>query len=167
MDATGTSAANGTASKQVLSFRLGAETYAVDILGVQEIRGWSPVTAIPQSPPHVLGVLNLRGAVVPVIDLRRLFGLETAAVSPTTVIIVLSLATATGKRECGVVVDGVSDVVDLPADAVQAAPDLGNQPRSQYVLGLACIAERMLIVLDAAQLTACPSQALSCVEKAA
>jgi purine-binding chemotaxis protein CheW len=80
---------------------------------------------------------------------------------------VLSLATTSGKRECGVVVDGVSDVVDLPPDAVQPAPDLGNQPRSQYVLGLACIAERMLIVLDAAQLTACPSQAPSCVEKAA
>ena len=158
---------NGTTSKQVLSFRLGAETYAVDILGVQEIRGWSPVTAIPQSPPHVLGVLNLRGAVVPVIDLRRLFGLATAAVSPTTVIIVLSLATTTGKRECGVVVDGVSDVVDLAADAVQPAPDLGSQPRSLYVLGLACIAEQMLIVLDAARLTAGPAKAQSCVAEAA
>jgi purine-binding chemotaxis protein CheW len=167
MDATGTSAKKGTSSKQVLSFCLGDETYAVDILGVQEIRGWSPVTAIPQSPQHVLGVLNLRGAVVPVIDLRRLFGLEKAAVSPTTVIIVLSLATAAGKRECGLVVDGVSDVVDLAPDAVQPAPELGSQPRSRYVLGLACMAERMLIVLDAEQLTACPSGVPSGVAEAA
>ncbi len=145
--------------EQVLTFRLGAETCGIDILGVQEIRGWSPVTSIPQSPPHVLGVLNLRGAVVPVIDLRRLFGLEAAAVSPTTVIIVLSLATPTGKRECGVVVDSVADVVDLAADAVQPAPDLNGQLRSKYLLGLACVAERMLIVLDAAALVAAPPQA--------
>ncbi len=99
--------------------------------GVQEIRGWSPVTCIPQSPPHVLGVLNLRGAVVPVIDLRRLFGLEAAAVSPTTVIIVLSLATATGKRECGVVVDSVADVVDLAAGcgAASAGPESASCAR--------------------------------------
>src|SRR5262245_32576339 len=105
-------------TRQVLTFALGAEVYGVDILRVKEIRGWSPVTRIPQSPPHVLGVLNLRGAIVPIIDLRVRFALETAEFSPVTVIIVLSLRTAAGVRECGVVVHSVSDVVYIEPEAV-------------------------------------------------
>jgi purine-binding chemotaxis protein CheW len=148
MNSTGLNAADGSAGQQVLTFRLGTETYGIDILRVKEIRGWSPVTRLPQSPPHVLGVLNLRGAVVPIIDLRRQFELESAEFSPTTVTIVLSLHSEQGVQECGVVVDAVADVVDLAPDAVRPAPELGNQPRSKYVLGLATIGERMLIVLD-------------------
>src|SRR6187549_2510099 len=91
--------------RQVLSFRLGDETYGVDILAVKEIRGWAPVTRIPQSGDHVLGVLNLRGAIVPIMDLRRLFALPSAEFTPVTVVIVISLATASGQRECGIVVD--------------------------------------------------------------
>src|SRR3982750_4261270 len=100
---------NGT--RQVLTFSLGREVYGVDILRVKEIRGWSPVTRIPQSPQSVLGVLNLRGAIVPIIDLRVRFALQQAEFTAVTVIIVLSLRTEQGTRECGVVVDSVKDVV--------------------------------------------------------
>src|SRR3954471_23239906 len=96
-------------SNQVLTFTLGEETYGVDILRVQEIRGFSPVTRIPQSPTHILGVLNLRGSIVPIVDLRMRFSLERAEYTPLTVIIVLSVESSVGRRDFGVVVDGVSD----------------------------------------------------------
>src|SRR5689334_24466469 len=99
--------ATGGGSRQVLTFSLGREVYGVDILRVKEIRGWSPVTRIPQSPQSVLGVLNLRGAIVPIIDLRVRFALQQAEFTAVTVIIVLSLRTEQGVRECGVVVDNV------------------------------------------------------------
>src|SRR5690348_10894150 len=104
---------DATSSSQVLTFTLGSETYGVDILRVQEIRGWTPVTRIPQTPPHVLGVLNLRGSIVPIVDLRMRFNLERAEYTAITVIIVLSVESAVGRRDFGVVVDGVSDVVDI------------------------------------------------------
>src|SRR5690606_21940447 len=85
--------------RQVLTFRLGEEGYGVDLLRVKEIRGWSSVTRIPHSRPHVLGVLNLRGSIVPIIDLRVRFGLANAAFTPLTVVIVTSVATASGQKE--------------------------------------------------------------------
>jgi purine-binding chemotaxis protein CheW len=139
---------------QVLTFHLGGETYGVDILRVKEIRGWSPVTRIPHAPAHVLGVLNLRGAIVPVIDLRLRFALQSAEFSPTTVIIVLSLHMEDGVRECGVVVDGVSDVVDIPADAIKPAPSLGNGKSSDFINGIATVDDKMLIVLNVDDLVA-------------
>ena len=140
------------ASNQVLSFRLGEETYGVDILAVKEIRGWAPVTRIPQSCEHVLGVLNLRGAIVPIMDLRRLFALGSAEFTPVTVVIVMSLATPQGQRECGIVVDSVSDVVDVPHDAIRTAPMLNGQANAHFISGLAQIDDQMLILLDAAVL---------------
>src|SRR5215469_15963813 len=106
-------------SHQVLTFVLGNETYGVDILRVQEIRGWTSVTKIPHAPSHVLGVLNLRGSIVPIVDLRLRFELEQVEYTKVTVIIVLSVNSASGRREVGVVVDGVSDVVDLDPAAVK------------------------------------------------
>ncbi len=137
---------------QVLSFRLGDEIYGVDILAVKEIRGWSPVTRIPQSSEHVLGVLNLRGAIVPIMDLRRLFALPSAEFTPVTVVIVMSLSTPTGQRECGLTVDAVHDVLDVPAEAVRPAPTLNGATPTPFVSGLAQIDDRMLILLDAAEL---------------
>lgn len=134
--------------RQVLTFSLGDETYGVDILRVQEIRGWSPVTRIPQSPDHVLGVLNLRGSIVPIIDMRVRFSLDRAEFTPLTVIIVLSVMSAQGRREFGLVVDSVSDVVDIEADALRAPPDLGSQTRSDHIQGLATVSDRMVILLD-------------------
>jgi len=137
-----------SARGQMLTFRLGAETYGVDILRVKEIRGWSPVTKIPQSPPHVLGVLNLRGAVVPIIDLRLRFALPSAEFSATTVIIVLSLTTATGQRECGVVVDGVSDVADVLQESIKPPPSLNAGSDGEFISGIATVDDQMLILLD-------------------
>ena len=138
--------------RRVLSFRLGDEAYAVDILAVKEIRGWSPVTRIPHSAGHVLGVLNLRGAIVPILDLRRRFELASAEFTPVTVVIVLSLATSSGLRECGLVVDAVSDVVDVAEDAVRPPPGLSGAERTDAIAGLTQVDDRLLILLDAATL---------------
>jgi purine-binding chemotaxis protein CheW len=139
-------------SHQVLTFSLGAENFGVDILRVQEIRGWSPVTRIPQVPSHVLGVLNLRGAIVPIIDLRVRFGLAQADFTPLTVIIVLSVKSAQGTREFGLVVDGVSDVVDIEPENMKETPSLSHNASVEFVQGLAIVQERMLILLDVDEL---------------
>lgn len=135
-------------SRQVLTFCLGAETYGVDILRVQEIRGWTPVTHLPKSPAHVLGVLNLRGSIVPIVDLRVRFSLERAEFTPLTVIIVLSIMTASGRSEFGLVVDSVSDVVDIGAEDLKETPNLGGKLNSDFIQCLATVADRMLILLD-------------------
>ncbi|HTP38309.1 MAG TPA: chemotaxis protein CheW [Steroidobacteraceae bacterium] len=140
------------APHQVLTFCLGAETYGVDILRVQEIRGWAPVTRIPQSPTHVLGVLNLRGSIVPIVDLRVRFDLEKAEFTPLTVIVVLSVQSAAGRREFGLVVDSVSDVVDIDASDLKETPDLGGKVNSEFIKGLATVQDRMLILLNVDEL---------------
>ena len=138
----------GEESHQVLTFVLGNETYGVDILRVQEIRGWSAVTKIPHAPPHVLGVLNLRGSIVPIVDLRMRFSLDRAEYTAVTVIIVVSVISAAGRRDFGVVVDGVSDVVDVNTEEVKAAPELGAKGATDYIRGLVPVAERMVVLLD-------------------
>jgi len=135
-------------SQQVLTFTLAGETYGVDILRVQEIRGWAPVTRIPQSPRHVLGVLNLRGSIVPIIDLRMALNFEQAEYTATTVIIVLSVQCASGRRDLGVVVDGVSDVIDVDSAQVKPPPDLGAHVSTEFIKGLASISENMVMLLD-------------------
>lgn len=143
---------HGAKSRQVLTFVLGSETYGVDILRVQEIRGWSVVTKIPHAPAHVLGVLNLRGSIVPIVDLRMRFALEHVDYTSITVIIVMSVMTATGRRDFGVVVDGVSDVVDIDVAAIKSAPELGTRGATDYLFGLVSVAERMVVLLDIDQL---------------
>jgi purine-binding chemotaxis protein CheW len=133
---------------QVLTFVLGDETYGVDILRVQEIRGWSAVTKIPHAPTHVLGVLNLRGSIVPIVDLRMRFALERAEYTAVTVIIVMSVNTPAGRRDFGVVVDGVSDVVDVDLAQVKPAPELGARAATDFIRGLVSVAERMLVLID-------------------
>src|SRR5215469_9155151 len=146
--------AEGAASarRQVLTFVLGEETYGVDILRVQEIRGWSAVTKIPQSPAHVLGVLNLRGSIVPIVDLRMRLALERAEYTSVTVIIVLSVVSGNARRDFGVVVDGVSDVVDVNDAEVRPPPELGVRAATDFIRGLVPIAERMIVLLDIDQL---------------
>ena len=145
-------AAGAAVSNQVLTFTLGEETYGVDILRVQEIRGWSPVTRIPQAPSHVLGVLNLRGSIVPIVDLRMRFNLERAEYTPLTVIIVLSVESSAGRRDFGVVVDGVSDVIDVAVSDVKPAPELGSHVSTEFIEGLAAVSGRMVMLLDIDQL---------------
>lgn len=134
--------------RQVLTYQLGGETYGVDILRVQEIRGWTPVTRLPQTPPYILGVLNLRGSIVPILDLRVRFGLEKAEFTPLTVIIVLSMKTAQGRREFGLVVDCVSEVVEVEPAHLKETPSVGNKATEEFIQGLATVSERMLILLD-------------------
>jgi purine-binding chemotaxis protein CheW len=135
-------------SQQVLTFVLGKATYGVDILRVQEIRGWSAVTKIPHAPAHVLGVLNLRGAIVPIVDMRMRFRLDSAEYTAITVIIVLSVRTEAGSRDVGIVVDGVSDVVNVGSADVKPAPELGATAATDYVRGLVQLGEHMVVLLD-------------------
>jgi len=136
------------ARHQMLTFILGDEDYGVDILRVQEIRGWSAVTKIPHAPQDVLGVLNLRGSVVPVVDLRLRFRLERVAYNAMTVIIVLTVQSATGPHEVGMVVDGVKEVVDVDPAFLRPAPDLGVRQALKCVSGLLANGERMVVLLD-------------------
>lgn len=138
----------GSTLNQMLTFMLGDETYGVDILRVQEIRGWSPVTRIPQSPHHVLGVLNLRGSIVPVVDLRMRLSLDRAEYTAITVIIVLSVDSGHGRRDFGVVVDGVSDVINVQSADVKPPPELGSGVKTDYIQGLATVSDRMVMLLD-------------------
>ena len=146
--------ASGDGTRKVLTFSLGGEVYGVDILRVKEIRGWSPVTRIPQTPASMLGVLNLRGLIVPIVDLRVRFALEAAEFTPLTVIIVLSLRTEGGQRECGIVVDNVNDVVDIAADSIKPAPELGGGETGEFIEGITSHDEQMLILLNAESLAA-------------
>jgi len=148
MNATATSAVTSIDSGQMLTFALGDEAYGIDILRVREIRGWQPVTAIPESPPHVLGVLNLRGAIVPVIDLRKRMAMQSAAHTNTTVIIVVSTETAHGRHDVGLVVDGVSDVADLKADSLKPMPSIGTESHADYIRGISTLGSSMVMVLD-------------------
>lgn len=157
----------GSATRKILTFSLGGEVYGVDILRVKEIRGWSPVTRIPQSAPSMLGVLNLRGLIVPVVDLRVRFALAAAEFTPLTVIIVLSLRTESGVRECGIVVDNVNDVVDISADNIKPAPSLGGGHTSEFIEGITSHDQQMLILLNAESVASVENSSAGPVEQAA
>ncbi len=134
---------------QFLSFVLGDEEYAVDILRVQEIRSWEPVSRIPNVPAYEKGVVNLRGAIVPIIDLRERFGLNHLAYSPLTVVVVLQSTTDEGKmRIMGVVVDSVSDVIDVDKKTIQSPPDFGTKVSTEFINGLISVNERMVMLLE-------------------
>jgi purine-binding chemotaxis protein CheW len=137
-------------AREFLTFRLGAEEYALDILKVQEIRNYEAATAIANAPKHVRGVVNLRGVIVPIVDLRMLLGLPDADYTAFTVVIVLNL----GMRTVGVVVDAVSDVTGLAAEQIRPAPDFTGAVDTRYVLGLGTIDNRMLILADIEKLLA-------------
>ncbi|MBI3562451.1 MAG: chemotaxis protein CheW [Gammaproteobacteria bacterium] len=137
-----------TGLMQYLTFSLGQEDYGVDILRVQEIRGWHQVTRVPNAPAHMLGVLNLRGTIVPIIDMRMRFHLEKVEYNPVTVIIVLSIQTPKGTRVFGIVVDSVSDVLDVTSKDIKATPDFGTTVNTDFISGLATVSERMVMLLD-------------------
>ena len=138
---------------QFLSFTLGDEEYGVDILRVQEIRSWEPVSRIPNVPSYEKGVVNLRGAIVPIVDLRERFGLGHLEYTPLTVVVVLQTQTETGHtRIMGVVVDSVSDVVDIDKKTIQDAPNFGTKVSTEYINGLASVNERMVMLLDVEKL---------------
>ncbi len=135
-------------AKQYLTFMLAGEEYGVDILRVQEIKGWDTATRIPRTPSYVLGVINLRGAVVPVLGLRQRFGLDTVDFGPTTVVIVLRANGSRGERTVGIVVDAVSEVYNIDEANLLAPPDECHTLGSRFVKALATVEKKMVILLD-------------------
>ena len=134
-------------ANQYLTFILAGEEYAIDILKVQEIRGLESTTRIPNTPEYLLGVINLRGAVVPIVDLRVRFDLEIAD-SGAEVVILVKITTSNGERVIGLVVDGVSDVYSISAEDISDTPDLASNVVRMFVTGLATVGEQMIIMLD-------------------
>ena len=137
-------ATDAAGSNEFLTFALGQEEYGVDILKVQEIRGYDAVTRLPDAPDYIKGVINLRGTIVPVIDLRLKLRLAQARYDSFTVMIVLNVE----DRVVGIVVDGVSDVVPLAEAQIRATPELGASVDTRFIAGIGTIEERMLILLD-------------------
>jgi purine-binding chemotaxis protein CheW len=136
------------AANQYLTFLLAGEEYGVDILKVQEIRGWEQPTMLPNTVDYVLGVINLRGTVVPIIDLRRRFSMEKSQFGQTTVVVVVKVASADKERTIGIVVDAVSEVYNVSDEQIRPAPDLGGAISTEFVKGLATMDEKMIILLD-------------------
>jgi len=142
--AAGAAIAEREQAREFLSFRLGAEEYGIEILKVQEIRGWEPPTVIANMPAFIKGVINLRGIIVPIVDLRLKFSLGEAKYDEFTVVIILSVA----GRVVGAVVDAVSDVLTLAPGQIKPAPEFSAALETQFITGLGTIEERMLILLD-------------------
>jgi purine-binding chemotaxis protein CheW len=142
---------------EFLTFRLGGEEYGIDILKVQEIRSYEPPTRIANSASFFKGVVNLRGVIVPIVDLRLKFGCDSADYNSFTVVIVLNIH----GRVVGAVVDSVSDVLELPGDAVKAAPEMDAAVDTSHITGIANVGERMLILMDIEALMASPDMGLT------
>ncbi len=136
------------AVSQYLTFTLGSEEYGVDILRVQEIRGWQTVTRVPNTPKFLLGVLNLRGTIVPIIDMRMRFSLDKVEYTSITVIVVLSVISDHGTHVFGVVVDSVSDVLDVKKDDVRPTPEMGCTVNTEFINGLATVGDQLVTLLD-------------------
>lgn len=130
--------------QEFLTFSLGDENYAIDILTVKEIRGYESVTKIANAPPFIKGVINLRGDIVPIVDLRIKFNVGQVTYDEFTIVIVLHIR----SRIVGIVVDGVSDVVGLSKEQLRPPPDFGVAFNSRYLLGLASVNEQMIILVD-------------------
>lgn len=139
-----TNKSTGAAGGEFLTFTLGAEEYGMDILKVQEIRGYDAVTVIANTPEFIKGVINLRGIIVPIVDLRIKFNLGKIDYDQFTVVIILNLS----SRVVGVVVDSVSDVLTLTPEQIKAAPSLSASLDTRYIMGLGTVDERMLILVD-------------------
>jgi purine-binding chemotaxis protein CheW len=133
-----------TGPNEFLTFALGGEEYGIEILKVQEIRGYEKPTTIANSPPFIKGVINLRGTIVPIIDMRVKFNLESAEYNAFTVVIILNVA----GRVVGIVVDSVSDVITVAPDQLRPAPEFSSELETTYILGLGTLGERMLILMD-------------------
>ena len=141
---------------EFLTFTLGAEEYGVDILKVQEIRGYDTVTKVPNAPAFIKGVINLRGTIVPVVDLRLKFALDRADYNEFTVMIILNVA----RRIVGVVVDGVSDVMQLTPEQIRPAPEFGSGINTKFITGIGALEQRMLILIDIEKLMSSEDMAL-------
>lgn len=149
-----------TGAREYLTFRLDQEEYGIDILKVQEIRGYEPPTRIAHAPEFIKGVVNLRGTIVPIVDMRLKFNCSKADYNSFTVVIILNLR----NRVVGIVVDSVSDVMELSPDNMRSAPDIESAIDSSCILGLGLVGERMLILLDIEKLMSSVDMGLVAVE---
>lgn len=159
MSALAASAANAASealAQEFLAFTLGKEEYGVQILKVQELRGYEAVTRIANTPEFVKGVINLRGTIVPIVDMRIRFQLGEPTYDQFTVVIILNVA----GRIVGMVVDSVSDVISLKPEQVKPAPDMGSSLNGDYLIGLGTVDERMLILIDIDRLMSSPEMGL-------
>jgi purine-binding chemotaxis protein CheW len=156
MDHTINAAMDNVLAREFLTFKLGDEDYGIDILKVQEIRGYDAVTKVPDTPAFIKGVINLRGTIVPIADLRIKFRVGQATYDEFTVVIILHVL----GRVVGIVVDGVSDVISLAPDHIRPAPEFGSMLETEYLLGLGTIDERMLILVDIEKLMSRQDMAL-------
>jgi purine-binding chemotaxis protein CheW len=143
--------------REYLTFRLGREEYGIDILKVQEIRGYESPTRIANAPHFIKGVVNLRGTIVPIVDMRLKFNCAQASYDSFTVVIILNLR----QRIVGIVVDSVSDVMELPPESFRAAPEVESVIDSEAVVGLGSLGDRMLILLDIEKLMSGDDMGLS------
>ena len=139
-------------AEQYLTLQLSNEEYGVDILQVQEIKGWGTVTEIPNLPAYIKGVIDLRGTIVPIIDLRIRFGLVNVEYGPTTVVVVLKVTGEQGERIMGIVVDAVLDVYNISNEQAKPTPDFGSVVDTKFVKGLASVNGKLVILLDVNQL---------------
>jgi purine-binding chemotaxis protein CheW len=144
--------ASDTQVEQFLTFELADESYGVEILKVQEIRGWEPVRAIPNTPAFIKGALNLRGTIVPIIDLRERFGMDKTEYSPVTVVIVLCVESSQGSNVMGIVADAVSDVLDIKIMDIKDSLRLGSKIDTRYMRGMYVGKKKMVMLLDANKL---------------
>ena len=141
---------------EYLAFTLGSEEYGIDILKVQEIRGYETVTRIANAPEFIKGVINLRGIIIPVVDMRIKFNLGSATYDQFTVVIILNI----GGRVVGMVVDSVSDVITLTPNQLKPAPEMGTAFSTDYIIGLGTVDERMLILVDIDRMMSSPDMGL-------
>jgi purine-binding chemotaxis protein CheW len=147
---------SGTVGSEFLTFTLGSEEYAMDILKVQEIRGYDAVTAIANTPDFIKGVINLRGIIVPIVDLRIKFHLGTVEYSQFTVVIILNF----GHRMIGIVVDSVSDVLELTPKQIRPSPKFSTELDTRYITGIGTVDDRMVILVDIEKLISSSDMAL-------
>jgi purine-binding chemotaxis protein CheW len=150
-------AASAARPREYLTFRLGEEEYGIDILKVQEIRGYEQPTRIANAPSFIKGVVNLRGVIVPIVDMRLKFNLGSAEYNDFTVVIILNL----GARVVGIVVDSVSDVMELSPEQIRPAPEVGAVVDADFITGLGTLNDRMLILIEIERLMAAADMALA------
>lgn len=139
----GSAAASGDV-KQFISFRVGEEEFATDIMAVREIKGWTETTTLPNQPDYLLGILNLRGTIVPIYDLRCRFGLGLTTATRTHVVIIVSVL----ERTVGLLVDAVSDILTVRADAIRPIPDMERQGTTQFFSGIITVNDSMVVLLS-------------------
>jgi len=135
---------NLTQGRELIAFRIGDQEFCVNIMSVREIRGWTPATAMPHAPPYVLGVINLRGAVLPIVDLSQRLGMKAAEPTVRHVIIVAQV----GPKVVGLLVDAVSDILTVTDENIQPTPDIANEAEKAYARGILAIEGRMICLIE-------------------